>query len=44
MTIDQAVNFDGTTPQEVTTADITLMGQVKMIGKPEILPLSEQKS
>jgi len=31
MTIDQIVNFDGTTPQEVTTEDKTLMEQVKMI-------------
>jgi len=31
MTIDQIVNFDGATSQEVTTEDKTLMEQVKMI-------------
>ena len=31
MTIDQIVNFDGTTPQEVTSEDKTLMEQVKLI-------------
>lgn len=30
MTIDQIVNFDGDTPQEVTTEDKTLMEQLKM--------------
>jgi arsenate reductase-like glutaredoxin family protein len=40
MTIDQIVNFDGTTPQEVTTEDKTLMEQVKMIRELE----SEEKN
>ena len=31
MTIDQIVNFDGTTPQKIITEDKTLMEQVKMI-------------
>ena len=31
MTIDQLVNLDGATPQEVTVEDKTLMEQVKMI-------------